>query len=113
MIAQQEKSPGQIAYEAAQKATGCSQPWEEANREKWEAAANAVIAAEKERCAKIADYWGAGNWKYNGNGRLRFNTQDMQAVINTTARAIAEDIRDTLKERIVPPSADDAEEKTA
>jgi len=36
------KTPGQIAYEAAAKATDCNQPWSEANQSKWNAAAEAV-----------------------------------------------------------------------
>lgn len=36
------KSLGRIAYEAAAQETGCTQPWEEANQPKWEAAAKAV-----------------------------------------------------------------------
>ena len=33
---------GQVAYEAAATASGCDQPWIEANQQKWEAAAAAV-----------------------------------------------------------------------
>jgi hypothetical protein len=42
------KTLGQIAYEAAAEVTGCQQPWSEATKEKWDAAAKAVA----ERCAK-------------------------------------------------------------
>lgn len=37
-------NPGQIAYEAAAKESGCDQPWSEANQLKWNKAANAVLA---------------------------------------------------------------------
>lgn len=46
-----------------------------------------------EAAAKAADYWGEGNWKVNGNGRVRFSVYDLQAGANTVGRAIAEDIR--------------------
>lgn len=46
-----EKTFGQIAYEAAAKATNCDQPWELANQRKWNAAGNAVA----EFCGKFAD----------------------------------------------------------
>jgi hypothetical protein len=36
---------GQVAYEAAALASGCEQPWDTANQEKWEAAAQAVYNA--------------------------------------------------------------------
>ena len=49
--------------------------------------------AALEESAKIADYWGGGNWLYNANGRKRFTERDMQTLLNTTGRAIAEDIR--------------------
>lgn len=39
------KTLGQVAYEAAALTTDCSQPWAEANQEKWESAANAVYTA--------------------------------------------------------------------
>ena len=45
------KTPGQIAYEAAAAATGCKQPWAEANQAKWEAA-GAAVANE---CADICN----------------------------------------------------------
>jgi hypothetical protein len=54
-----------------------------------ESVADAII----EKCAQAADYWGGGNWLYNANGRKRFTERDMQTLINTTGRAIAEDIR--------------------
>ena len=48
------KTLGQIAYEGAALATGCTQPWEDATQDKWEAAALAVAASERERiCAAI------------------------------------------------------------
>jgi hypothetical protein len=46
-----------------------------------------------EAAAKAADYWGEGHWKFQGNGRKRFDSFDCQNVVNTTSRAIAEDIR--------------------
>lgn len=52
-----------------------------------------AVAEERERCAKVADYWGSGKWVFQPNGRRRFDTVDCQSVVNTTARAIAEDIR--------------------
>lgn len=42
--------------------------------------------------AKVADYWGEGKWRFQGNGRKRFDSFDCQNVVNTTGRAIAEDI---------------------
>lgn len=44
------KTPGQVAYEAAQQATGCDQPWEQANQRKWEAAAHAIIDLAAGEC---------------------------------------------------------------
>ena len=41
---------GRIAYEAAAAATGCTQPWEEANQAKWDAAALAVAEAYAKFC---------------------------------------------------------------
>jgi hypothetical protein len=60
-----------------------------------------AVAVERERCAKIADYWGAGNWKAQDGGRSRFSLQDLQATCNTTGRGIAEDIRN-LSEKGAP-----------
>ena len=39
------KTLGQIAYEADALTTGCREPWEDANQEKWESVAAAVYAA--------------------------------------------------------------------
>lgn len=50
----QQKTPGQIAYEAAAVASRCQQPWGEANQKKWDAAADAIIALERARCLAIA-----------------------------------------------------------
>lgn len=41
---------GKTAYEAAAKVTDCKQSWEDANQEKWIAAALAVQADERQRC---------------------------------------------------------------
>lgn len=61
-----------------------------------EGAANAVL----EEVARIADYWGSGSWKFQDNGRKRFDSFDCQNIVNTTSRAIAEDIR---KLKSMPP----------
>jgi hypothetical protein len=52
-----------------------------------------AVEQERERCAGIADYWSAGKWTVQPNGRVRFSAQDLQATCNTTGRGIAEDIR--------------------
>lgn len=46
-----------------------------------------------EAAAKAADYWGKGHWKFRPDGRKRFGVFDCQRVVNSAARAIAEDIR--------------------
>lgn len=48
---------GRIAYEAAAAATGCTQPWEEANQAKWDAAALAVADACEKICDEVAKDW--------------------------------------------------------
>lgn len=53
------KTAGQIAYEAAAKATNCKQNWNNANKAKWEAAARAVISLEARRLD-------GGNYDYCG-----------------------------------------------
>lgn len=47
---------GRIAYEAAAKATGCEQPWAEANQAKWNAAAMAVLAWACHELDEEAEY---------------------------------------------------------
>lgn len=47
---------GRIAYEAAAEATGCTQPWEQANQAKWEAAARGVLAWACGQMEQEAEY---------------------------------------------------------
>jgi hypothetical protein len=51
------------------------------------------LNAGLEAAAEQADYWGSGKWRFQPNGRARFDVYDCQLVVNTTGRAIAEDIR--------------------
>lgn len=46
------KSAGEAAYAAAAERTGCSQPWPEANQEKWEEAAAAAIMFGRQHAAE-------------------------------------------------------------
>lgn len=47
---------GQIAYKAATRATGCEQPWEDANQDKWTAAARAVLEWACQQMEQEAEY---------------------------------------------------------
>lgn len=51
----EEKTLGQIAYEAAAAVTACGQPWNEANKAKWEMAANAVLVEAGKRLRVSAE----------------------------------------------------------
>jgi hypothetical protein len=53
-----------------------------------------------EEAAKVADYWGSGNWKVKQEKRRRFDLHDLQFHTNSTGRAIAQDIRALLKAAI-------------
>lgn len=46
------QSAGEAAYSAAAERTGCSQPWSEANQEKWEEAAAAAIMFGQQHAAE-------------------------------------------------------------
>jgi len=93
------KTMGFVAFEAHQKANGWNDAeidrqwnrvmWGNASRAHWETAANAVV----EECAKVADYWASGAWRVTHEKRKQFNIYDMQAVNNSAARNIAEEIR--------------------
>ena len=54
-ITQQDEALGRAAYEAAAAMTGCDQPWEEANQDKWIAAAQAAVAAHQAAISPHAD----------------------------------------------------------
>lgn len=47
---------GRIAYEAAAAATGCTQPWEQADQVKWTAAARGVLAWACNQMEQEAQY---------------------------------------------------------
>lgn len=47
---------GRIAYEAATSATGCTQPWEQADQAKWTAAARGVLAWACDQMDQEASY---------------------------------------------------------
>lgn len=43
-------SIGEVAYTAAARVTGCTQPWSSANQQKWSAAAHAVLQSLSGDC---------------------------------------------------------------
>jgi hypothetical protein len=47
---------GRIAYETAAAATGCTQPWEQADQAKWNAAATGVLAWACDQIEQEAAY---------------------------------------------------------
>jgi hypothetical protein len=66
---------GRIAYEAAAKLTDCKQPWEEANQDKWNAAATAV--ADELRKPKIEEPKGDTPCpECNPNGVFKYSSQE-------------------------------------
>lgn len=78
---------GKIAYEAACKVTGCTQPWAEANQEKWIAAGVATYFAGMRSAQDLADAR-AEHWLKSEKDRDVFRHHEATAISEWIDKAV-------------------------